>query len=135
MKRLATFDLIFFNDSRRVWPELRDSLLVTLQLNLFVVFLTYAIAIPTGVFSAAYPNSNSDRALTLGLFILYSLPSFWVADLLRLWFQDREGFIWFPVLGLHGDDYARMGTWARFTDYLHHIALPVFCMTYGCWRI
>lgn len=130
LRRLFTLDLVYFQDSRPIWDRFLPALWVTLQLNLIVIVLTYLVAIPLGVFSAAVPRSLIDQVLTLGLFVLYSLPAFWVADILRLEFGRPDSFIRFPVLGLHGDDYERMTVGERFFDYLHHLVLPVFCLTY-----
>ena len=131
LKRLFTLDLVYFQDSRPIWDRFLPALWVTLQLNLIVIVLTYLIAVPLGVFSAAYPRSRVDHLMTVGLFVLYSLPSFWVADVLRMEFGDPNGRIWFPILGLHDDGYERMPVGERFLDYLHHLVLPVFCLTYG----
>lgn len=128
--RLVTFDLVYLQRGTPVWRELAPALVVTLQLELIVVVLTYLIAVPLGVFSAAYPRSWADHVITVGLFVLYSLPSFWVADLLRLWFGHEDASIRFPILGLHRDGYERMPAGERFLDYLHHLVLPVFCLTY-----
>ena len=130
VKRLVTFDLVYFQRGTPVWRELWPALAVTLQLEVIVVVLTYLIAVPLGIFSAAYPRSWADHVLTVGLFVLYSLPSFWVADLLRLWFGHPDAVVRFPILGLHGDDYLQMPAGERFLDYLHHLVLPVFCLTY-----
>lgn len=130
LKRLFTLDLVYFQDSRPIWDRFLPALAVTLQLNVIVIVITYLIAVPLGVFSAAYPRSKADHLMTVGLFVLYSLPSFWVADLLRMWFGHPDAVIRFPILGLHGDDYQRMPPGERLLDYLHHLVLPVFCLTY-----
>jgi peptide/nickel transport system permease protein len=114
-----------------IWPDLKRKLLVTVQLNCIVFVLIYVIAIPLGIISAAWPRGSLDKISTVGLFILYSLPSFWVAELLRMNLSDKDQAIWFPILGLHGDNYESLSRWGRFVDYLHHIFLPVICMTYG----
>jgi peptide/nickel transport system permease protein len=139
-ERLATGDLKYLRNSQPIWKDLGDRLWVSLKLNLIVFFLIYLIAIPTGIFSAAFPRSTADRLLTVGLFVLYSLPNFWVAELLRIWLCDPDGAIQFPVQGLASDEYAggqafgefgELQSWDRFKDYLWHIVLPVACMTYG----
>jgi peptide/nickel transport system permease protein len=137
VKRLATGDLIFFQRERRIWDELWDGLQVTILLNLIVFVLIYALSIPAGIWSAAYPQARSERWLTVILFLLYSLPAFWVAELLRMavmaeWWQVLG---WkppiLPILGLSSDGAADLSAWSRFLDYLQHIVLPVGCMTYG----
>ena len=128
LKRLATADMIFFQTEQPIWRELWEALKVTIWLNSIVFVLIYVAAVPLGIFSAAYPNSVLDRTTTLGLFIMYSLPSFWVAEMLRMLLSDW--FNW-PIMGLHNDAAADMTTWQWCLDYLQHIALPVLCLTYG----
>ena len=131
LKRLVTLDLKFFVPEGSIWPDLGPALLVTVTLNAIVFFLTYLIAVPLGIASAAFPRSAGAHAATIGLFLLYSLPSFWVAELLLLWFTDKSDWVWFPVLGLHSEGYEDLSRWDATKDYLHHIVLPVFCLTYG----
>lgn len=131
LKRLVTLDLIYFQQQKPIWPDLIDALQVTVTLNVIVFLLIYMIAVPLGIFSAAAAHSPTDRGVTLALFILYSLPSFWAAEMLRIWFGDRTQTIWFPIMGLHGSGADQLSTWPWLKDYLHHIMLPVFCMTYG----
>lgn len=131
VKRLVTFDLTFFVQERPVWDELKPAVWITFQLQVIAFTLTYLIAVPLGIFSAANPQSGFDKVATVSLFLLYSLPSFWVASLLMMWFGEKGQAIWFPVLGLFSENWDSMTTWERFLDYLHHIVLPVFCLTYG----
>lgn len=131
LKRLATFDLVYFVQERPVGRELWPALKVTLLINLIVFVLTYAIAVPLGIFSAAFPNTAADRATTLALFALYSLPSFWAAELLRMWFATPQYLDWFPVMGLRSDQFAGLSSGGKFFDYVRHLVLPVFCLTYG----
>lgn len=131
LKRMTTFDLVFFIQERPVWRELLPALKVTLLLNSIVFFLTYVIAIPLGIFSAAFPRSAPDRITTIGLFVLYSLPSFWAAEILRMWFGSPDQAISFPIMGLRSDNFASLSPGEQLLDYAHHIALPVFCLTYG----
>ena len=128
LKRLVTADMIFFQTEQPIWPELWQALKVTIWLNMIVFLLIYAAAVPLGIFSAAYPNSALDRTTTLGLFVMYSLPSFWVAEMLRMLLS--EWFQW-PIMGLRSDNAADMTSWQQLVDYLHHIALPVLCLSYG----
>ena len=128
LKRLATADMIFFQTEQPIWPELWQALKVTIWLNMIVFILIYAAAVPLGIFSAAYPNSALDRTTTLGLFVMYSLPSFWVAEMLRMLLS--EWFQW-PIMGLRSDNAADMTSSQQLVDYLQHIALPVLCLSYG----
>lgn len=131
VQRLFTLDLTYYQKQGSIMPEMGRRLLVTMQINLIVFVLTYLLSIPLGVFSAAFKDSFSDRTITLLLFILYSLPSFWVATLMIIWLTNPGGWISFPVSGLHDLEASRFTTFQYFVDWLHHITLPVICLTYG----
>lgn len=141
LKRLATADLRYLRNSQPIWTDLGERLIVSAKLNLFVFALIYLLAIPTGIYSAAYPRSALDIGLTVFLFVLYSLPNFWVAEMLRIWLCDPQGAIRFPVAGLYDDRFDALPgwwrhfqefySWERFKDYLWHVTLPILCLTYG----
>jgi peptide/nickel transport system permease protein len=138
LNRLARGDMIFFQTEQRIWSELWDALKITMLLNLIVFTLIYVAAVPLGIFSAAYPRSIFDRVSTMALFVLYSLPSFWVAELLRQlvmqkWLWSTFGFEGspLPILGLKSQDFDSMTTFEQLVDYGKHIVLPVLCLTYG----
>ena len=138
LNRLAHGDMIFFQTEQRIWPELWDALKITMLLNLIVFTLIYVAAVPLGIFSAAYPRSPFDRISTMALFILYSLPSFWVAELLRELFMQKWLWSYFgftnsplPILGLKSQNFDSMSSFEQLVDYAKHIVLPVLCMTYG----
>lgn len=76
-----------------------------------------------------------DGFSTAMLFILYSIPSFWIATILLVFLTVASyGISWFPTGGaytmeLHQNAATPMSTYI--IDVLHHLVLPVFCMTYG----
>lgn len=130
-KRLATADLVYFRNGQSIMPDLKDRLIVSVKINLIVFALIYLIAIPAGIYSAAFPRSRSDRAMTMALFILYSLPSFWVAELLRIWLCDPQNSLRFPVSGLRSDNYDQLTPFQQTLDWWWHVTLPIACLTYG----
>jgi peptide/nickel transport system permease protein len=91
----------------------------------------YLISIPIGVYSATHPGTIRDSAITLLLFIIYSMPAFWVAMLLILFLGGGEYLDWFPIHGLQSGEAETYSFAARILDRLWHMALPLFCMTYG----
>lgn len=133
LKRLVNFrtDLIYFQQEKPIWDDLVDAIKVTVSINLIVFVLIYVFAVPIGILSATYPRSWGDRTTTVGLFILYSLPSFWTAEMLRIWFGSKDQLISFPIMGLHSNDAADLSSGAWFWDMVLHLILPVICMTYG----
>jgi len=121
-----------FKDDREVWERIGEKLPVSIELSLLSIFFAYIIAIPLGIHSAVSRGSFADSAITTVLFVLYSLPSFWVALMLLLYVsQGGVGLKIFPVEGLHGDLGPNPGWFAWFIDHLWHLALPVFCLTYS----
>ena len=138
LNRLVHGDMIFFQSEQPIWKELWAALKITILLNLIVFTLIYVAAVPLGIFSAAYPRSTFDRFSTVTLFVLYSLPSFWAAELLRQlvmqkWFWTMigcEGYNW-PIMGLKSQNFDSMSTVEQIFDYVQHIVLPVLCLTYG----
>jgi peptide/nickel transport system permease protein len=98
------------------------------------LLLAYLIAIPLGIFSAVRKGTPEDRALTLGLFMLYSLPTFFVATLLLYFFSegsDYRSLRIFPTGGFMSADTSDLTTWGALRDLLWHLILPLFCLTYG----
>ncbi len=65
---------ISYQDKRPVASVLWDALGWTVMISLISIILSYLIAIPIGVRSAITKGSKSERAITVFLFILYSLP-------------------------------------------------------------
>jgi len=120
-----------YKDQRPVREKIFETVPITLQLNIISILIIYLISVPLGVYSATHHRTLSDNILTFILFVLYSLPTFWTAMLLILYLGGGEYLDWFPVAGLN-DVGAENLPWDKWLiDRLHHIALPVFCLTYG----
>ena len=123
----------FFGE-KDVWDELRPRLAVTIALEAAAFLLIFAIAIPVGIYSAWRPESVLDRLSSFAMFVLYSLPSFWVAIMLILLFGNRERpflGMHFPVAGLTDDRLLSPSAWETVKDVTWHAFLPVICLSYG----
>ena len=76
-----------------------------------------------------------DNLSTTALFILYSLPSFWIGTLLIVFFTTKNYgvmFDWFPTSGVQSMDVANDTNASFVTKYLdifYHLFLPTFCIT------
>lgn len=124
---------ISFKDRQPVLKKIWQAARWTLIINLIAVMLSFGLAIPLGVWSASRQGSRFDHGMGLLLFMLYSLPAFWVATLLIIFLTTPEygrWLDWFPTAGLGGMD-SGAGLWERVLDFAWHITLPVFCLTYG----
>ena len=120
-----------FKDNRPVMEKILERLPVTLQINIIALVLTYLLAIPLGIFSATHQHTAADKVTSTGLFILYSLPSFWVATVLILFVGGGDYFHWFPISGISALDAEKLPFGAWLKDRVWHLVLPVFCLTYG----
>jgi peptide/nickel transport system permease protein len=120
-------------DKRPVWSKMKDALPWTLLLNFVSIFLAYVVAIPLGVWSARKKGSLADNIVTFILFLLNSLPVFWIATLLITFLTTEEyGMNWFPTFGL-GDVDDSMSWMDVAVERGVHIILPILCLTYGSW--
>ncbi|MBI2980864.1 MAG: ABC transporter permease [Deltaproteobacteria bacterium] len=132
VKRLATLDFgVSYKDHRPVLDKISEALPVTLLLNVISIFLIYLISIPLGLFSAVAKESWLDRSLTLFLFFLYSLPSFWVAMLLIIYLGGGEYLDLFPIVGIVSPGVQELPFWGQVGNLIWHLVLPVTVLTYG----
>jgi len=132
VRKVLTFD---FDESyvhhKPVLQLIRERLPISLQLSLISIFLSYLISIPLGIFSATHQFKMSDKVVTTTLFILYSLPSFWVADMLILFLTGGHFLHLFPAQYLHTPGAETWPFWQWFKDWIWHLVLPITCLTYG----
>ncbi len=132
LKRLVTLDFgMSYKDHRPVLEKIEEALPVTLLLNILSILLIYLISVPLGIFSALHPESRVDKITTLGLFFLYSLPSFWVAMILIITLGGGEYLDLFPVVGIVSDGFETLSLFGKLADLTWHLVLPVTVLTYG----
>lgn len=90
----------------------------TLMLCASAVLVVIAVSIPAGVISAVRRDSWVDYGVSVAVFLLMSMPQFWLGLLLLLLFA--YWLDWFPIYGAATD-----GGWL---SQLHHIALPALTL-------
>ncbi len=121
---------ISYQDRRPVNSIIADAIKWTMLISIISIIIAYFIAIPLGVKSAVNKGKNSEKAVTTGLFVLYSLPNFWVATMLITFLCGGDYLDWFPAFGI-GDLPDDEPFIDRFLETAYHFVLPVFCATYG----
>ena len=128
---LLTFELgDEMQSNLAVSDELWKRLKVTVPLSLAAVLLSYLIALPLGIFSVRRQGTMIDGAATVGLFVLYSIPTFWAGLMLILIF-GKTGLDLLPVISLHDKDADSFGPIRYAWDTFLHTILPVATLTYG----
>ncbi|MFI4910408.1 MAG: ABC transporter permease [Sedimentisphaeraceae bacterium JB056] len=120
-----------FKHHRPVMELIRERLPITLVLNLAAFALIYIISLPLGVLSAVRHKKFTDTAISVVLFILWSLPVMWVGQMMIGYLCNPQYFNWFPPAGLSSNDAETMPFFQWLADRAHHLVLPVMCITYG----
>ncbi|EGD52303.1 binding-protein-dependent transport systems inner membrane component [Thermoanaerobacter ethanolicus JW 200] len=95
-------------------------------LGVAIMFFEWLIASIIGIYSAIRQYSVFDTIATLLVFILYSLPSFFLGlVMLKVFAVDLK---WFPLGGMitTGSNYTG---WAHIVDVAKHMVLPVATLT------
>ncbi|MCB1213880.1 MAG: ABC transporter permease [Deltaproteobacteria bacterium] len=118
-------------DFRPVWDKIKEALPITLILNLISLFIVYFVSIPMGAYSALKRGGLWDQTTMILMFFLYSLPSFWIATLLLVYFAEGDFLGWFPLGGLTSDGAEVLPWFQQLGDFLWHLVLPVIAMVYG----
>ncbi len=130
--RVIRFD---FGDSikhhRPVSELIAERLPITLTLNLMAFVIIYAVSLPLGVLAAVKHKRFFDRSSSVMLFMLWSLPSIWVGQMLIGYFCGPTFFNWFPPAGLSSNNADVLPFFPWLLDRLWHLVLPVFCLSYG----
>lgn len=116
-------------DREPVLQKLQGRIKYSLSLSVLSILLAYCLALPLGVYSAVKPGSWLDNANTIGLFILYSLPTFFTGTVLLKLLSQGTPFAWFPTGGFASFNDPPVTTIGQLTDILWHIALPIATST------
>lgn len=130
--QIATLDFgTSYRDHRPVVDKIGDALPITLTLNIISILLIYIISVPIGALCALKPRTLFDRLSALGLFVLYSLPTFWVAMMLIIYLAGGDYLNLFPIVGFESDNASVLSWYDWIGNVAWHIVLPVICLTYG----
>jgi peptide/nickel transport system permease protein len=118
-------------DKRPVLQKVISKLKYSITLSFSSVILIYAISLPLGVWSSIRQNTLADRVVTTVLFMMYSLPSFFVAVFLLNLLTRGTPLQIFPTSGFESLDTSQMTLLEYLQDVGWHIILPIFCGSYA----
>ncbi len=93
----------------------------TFLLSLAATIITWAVALPLGIWAAVKKDSWVDRFCAGIAFLGLSIPEVLLA-LLALLFAYATG--WFPVGGAQSSLHDTLSGWEQFRDRCHHLILP-----------
>jgi peptide/nickel transport system permease protein len=116
-----------------VFHLIGDRWYVTFWLNLFSIIIAWCGSLLIGIRSARTNGSLEERVATSSLFILWSVPSFFLGTLMlhHLCTNGADGRAWFPNRGLESDDSLWLTTPAFLWDLFYHACLPMTVLCYA----
>jgi peptide/nickel transport system permease protein len=130
LAKLVQFDLgrsITYKQS--VTTIIGDRIGPTLVLSATSLSLAYLLSIPLGLLATARHGRLDERATSLLLYMLYSLPSYVAALFMQLVFYAKLG--WLPVAFMTSDHYDELSAAGKAWDIFQHALMPMLCLTYG----
>ncbi|MEM9258789.1 MAG: ABC transporter permease [Bacteroidota bacterium] len=124
---------ISYVDRRPVARKIGMALKWTVLLNGIAILIVYLVSIPLGLYTASRAGSRLDQWITVLLFLLFGLPSFWVATLLANFFTTPAfGMDFFPSMTF-GEIPEGASLWTYLRIRTSHLFLPVMCLAYPSW--
>ena len=112
---------------------IKDKIIWSLFFSILSIILAYAISIPIGVKMAKNPESKFSKTSQFILFLMYSMPSFFVGVLLLMLFANPDVLSIFPPSGIKPiggyDDNASLIK--KITASFPYMILPLICYTYS----
>lgn len=109
-----------------VTQKFQEVIWVSFIMGGIAFILELIIAIPLGVIAATKQYSRTDYVITAGALVGISLPTFFFATLLKLFFSVQLG--WFDLAGLVGRDFKNLDAWGQLLDMANHLVLPILTL-------
>ncbi len=127
LQAILHFDFgISFASGKPVIKEIMDRIGITLGINLSSMILIFIISFYLGIKSALLEGSAFDKIVKNLSLLSFSMPSFYLALLLIIFFAVK--LQWFPISGLHSLE-PKEGI-AYYTDLAWHLVLPIFVVVF-----
>jgi peptide/nickel transport system permease protein len=96
-------------------------------INILTLMVEVFIAIPLGILAARKQYSKTDYAITVFALAGISLPTFFLATILKYVFAIKLG--WFDLYGLTGRFFTSMTPFQQVMDIGYHMILPIVTLT------
>jgi microcin C transport system permease protein len=134
--RLVTFQFgeSYFHN-KKVVDLVMEKLPVSASFGVISFFLTYMVCIPLGIAKAVRDGSAFDVVTSAVVLIGYSIPGFVLGVLLIWLFAGGNVYDWFPLSGITSVNYDTLGPWDKLADRVHHLVLPMICLTIGSFAV
>lgn len=110
-----------------VTQKFHDTVWYSFALGLVSFILEILIAIPLGIAAARKQYSFTDYFTTVVSMICISMPTFFLATILKYVFSVKLG--WFELTGMQGRNYQYLSDFGKFLDVAKHFFLPAITIT------
>ncbi len=111
-----------------VVDKFKDVIWYSVILNAITLVVELSACIPLGILAARKQYSVADYSVTVFALMGLSLPSFFLASLLKYVFSVK--LHWIPDLyGIVGRYYEQLNSWGKFWDMAGHMILPVVTLS------
>jgi len=127
-------------DQRPVFTKILERIPATMTLNIISLFVSFAIAIPISLFAVNSGHGKLRKSIEFFVNLLFSLPNFWIALVLSIFFGLQIGEITNNLFGVTlrlfisgmrsleiALDPGNFSIFQRLYDQTLHLILPVIC--------
>lgn len=117
-------------DGKPVWTKISKALVWSFSLALLSIIIASFLSILLGLFTSYYQDGFFDKLVFVFLFGIYSIPVFWLATIMIVFFTTDDFGSWtniFPSVGLFysGDG----GVLSLMMKHARLLVLPIFCIS------
>lgn len=126
------------NPTADIGTELATRVGVTFRFVIVAILIAVMLAVITGAIAAIRQGGAFDVATSAGAFFFLSVPSFWLAVMLKqsgIWFNDAVGARVIFTVGAESVPRAQPG-WPWLVDVAGHLVLPTISLalvSYAAW--
>ena len=110
-----------------VTQKFGDVIWYSVVLNVITLIIEVAVCLPLGIRAARKQYSGFDYGITIFAMLCISLPTFFLATVLKYIFAVKLG--WFDLYGIVGRYYTQLSSWGKFMDMAKHMFLPVLTLS------
>ncbi len=126
-KKLFTGDLgNSFRWKSSIWKVIFPPFLVSIMLGTISTLIMVLLAIWLALVLSESKSSKTTNGIWLVLDFLYSIPPYWLAILLLIFFTSSSFLQIFPSGGLGGE---KSNVILSFLDMAYHLFLPIICLS------
>lgn len=110
-----------------VLTQFQNTIWYSFALGLISFILQIFIAIPLGISAARKQYSLTDYSSTVISMVCISMPTFFLATILKLIFAVKLG--WLDITGMQSRDYHTLSEFGKFLDVAKHFIMPAITLT------